>query len=169
MSLSIITGPMFSGKTSALINIIEKEKKSNKVAVINYIDDNYDEKKMATHDGKSIECIRTKKLSDVIVELSRHYNIFAINEAQFFEDIYEGVIYLLDNKKIVHICGLDGDYKKEPFGDMLRLIPHCDKIIKLKAICDCGSNAIFTKRLNDDEEQIIIGDKIYKPVCRKCY
>lgn len=168
MALTIITGPMFSGKTTELFKIIETHKLNN-VAVINYIDDNYDEKKMATHDGKTMECIRTKYLLNIVKDFSNYYNIFAINEAQFFDDIYESVIYLLERNKLVYICGLDGDYKKEPFGDILKLIPHCDKIIKLHAVCECGNNAIFTKRLTDDEEQIIIGDKIYKPVCRKCY
>ena len=61
---------------------------------------------------------------------------------------------MYEHKKHIIIAGLDGDYKKEPFGngDILKLIPHAesDDIIKLSAyckICADGTKASFTKDL----------------------
>ena len=45
----------------------------------------------------------------------------------------------------------------------------CDTIEKLNALCSCGKKALFSKRLVDDERQILIGTDIYKSVCRACY
>lgn len=57
--LEIILGPMFSGKTTKLINIYKKNKFSNiPVLVINYKDDNrYSDDMLSTHDKIMIPCI----------------------------------------------------------------------------------------------------------------
>ena len=36
--------------------------------------------------------------------------------------------------KTVMICGLDGDYQRQPFGDILKLIPHAEDVLKLYSI-----------------------------------
>ena len=51
------------------------------------------------------------------------------------------------NKKVV-VIGLDGDSDVENFGQIHKLIPLCDDIIKLKALCSqCkdGTPGIFSK------------------------
>ena len=41
--------------------------------------------------------------------------------------------------KNVIVAGLDGDFKRNPFGDILKLIPHAEKVSKLSALCTiCG-------------------------------
>ena len=100
-------------------------------------------------------------------------NVIIINEGQFFGDIFETVIDWVENKeKIVYVCGLDSDFKRNKFGNFLELIPFCDKITKLKSLCmKCknGEKALFSKRITNDESQIVIGSDNYIPVCRKCY
>ena len=75
--------------------------------------------------------------------------------------------------KEVHICGLDSDYRMEPFGDIIKLIPYCDNVEKTKAICmGCrdGTLASFTKRIGNSENLVEIGStEMYLPVCRACY
>ena len=76
------------------------------------------------------------------------------------------------NKHII-IAGLDGDYNRKPFGDILQCIPLCDSVIKLNAmdmIDKDGTEAIFSKRIVADEQQISVGatDK-YIAVSRKNY
>ena len=113
-------------------------------------------------------------LSEVIVP--EDTNVILINEGQFFADIVEWVKEMVDERKIkVYICGLDGDFKREKFGNLLELIPFCDKVTKLSALCGrCkdGTQAIFTHRYlsTNSQEQVLIGEKDhYIPVCRKCY
>ena len=67
--LSIIIGPMFSGKTSRLIDIYKREEFcSQHPIVINYSGDNRysdHETHMSSHDSIKIPCIRTTNLSDI--------------------------------------------------------------------------------------------------------
>jgi thymidine kinase len=129
---------------------------------------------LSTHDNINIDipCIKTNDLN-VIKNTLSSYDIILINEGQFFENLYEEVLELIEFKnKIVHICGLDGDYKRNEFGDMLRLIPKCDKIVKLTACCNnCEDKkaALFSYRTNNEKDVKFISDTDYIPVCRSCY
>ena len=71
--------------------------------------------------------------------------------------------------KKVYICGLDGDFKRNKFGELLDLLPYCDNIKKLTAKCDCGKDALFSHRLAISTDQVLIGSTNYVPLCRKCY
>jgi thymidine kinase len=100
-------------------------------------------------------------------------DVVLINEGQFFSDLNDAVLEMVDfYKKKVYICGLDGDFKREKFGSILDLIPYCDKIIKLQSLCSIcknGKPAIFSHRLTREDSQILIGSDIYIPLCRNCY
>ena len=42
-------------------------------------------------------------------------------------------------------------FKQQKFGNILDIIPNCDKIVKLRAICHyCKDYGIFTKRLTNE-------------------
>jgi thymidine kinase len=95
-----------------------------------------------------------------------------INEGQFFDDLFEVVNDMINHGKQVYVCGLDGDFERKKFGQILDLIPLCDKVSKLTtlcAICKNGTLGIFTTRLTSEKEQTIIGSDSYIPVCRDCY
>lgn len=175
-TLEIIMGPMFSGKTELLIekyNKCIKETNSENIIAFNYYKDTrYGNDKISSHNSKEIPSINIKTLSEIFNNnsYSNKNNIF-INEAQFFPDLKECIIKLVEqyNKNIV-ICGLDSDYKREKFGDIWDLIPYADYIIKLKGKCnDCINPSLFTYRITNEKEQHIIGFQNYIPLCRKCY
>ena len=65
--LELIIGPMFSGKTSRLVEIYNQCKFCNiKVIAINHsIDNRYDDDLLSTHDKIKIPCIKTERLFDV--------------------------------------------------------------------------------------------------------
>ena len=174
--LELFLGPMFSGKTSRILNIYTMCNLSNiSCYVVNFSEDKrYDEKKLSTHDRKMIECHNHLTLTDLLKpDIIDNNKVFLINEGQFFPDLYEIVKKLVDTyHKEVYVCGLDGDFKREIFGDILKLIPICDKVTKLNAICKMccnGTKAIFSKRITKEMEQKVIGSDNYIPVCRKCY
>ena len=170
--LELIIGNMFSGKTTEIIRRINKEKSINKrILVINYIDDNRyttDTPSIISHDNLNVNCIKDKKLEEINVN---NYDSFFIDEAQFFEDLYSFVLLLVDVKnKHVIVSGLDGDSFRNPFGDIIKLIPLCDTVDKLTAYCNKCNNGViapFTKKINGNTDLIDIGgiDK-YIPVCR---
>jgi thymidine kinase len=192
--LELIVGPMYSSKTTRLVEVYNKCKFCNiSIAVINHtIDNRYDEQLLSTHDQIKIPCIKTERLMDLWLDssinileddisgISRIKEIFQIsrseviliNEGQFFPDLKEFVDYLLKNEKKVYICGLDGDFERKKFGQILDLIPLCDKVTKLTSLCSLckdGTPGIFSMRLTKETEQTVVGSDNYIPVCRKCY
>ena len=169
MALHLIVGPMFSGKTTRLIELYHSfQKKIQEVVAINYVDDRrYHDTMLSTHDLQMIPCIQLRTLANYIPEA----DIVLINEGQFFNDLFDTVLYWVERLgKTVYICGLDGDFKRKPFGDLLRFIPFCDSVVKLSANClTCGDRAIFSHRITGGTEQLEIGADNYAPLCRKCY
>jgi thymidine kinase len=143
------------------------------VAVVNYAEDTrYDATQLSTHDKVMIPCIQTLRLEMIIDQIDSANTIF-INEGQFFPDIYSVVVELVENKgKNVYIFGLDGDFTRSIFGDIYRLIPLCDTVEKLSAMCSqCrdGTPAIFSHRITNEQQQVSIGSDNYIPLCRRCY
>jgi thymidine kinase len=190
--LEIILGPMFASKTTRLVEIYKQCNFCNiSVAVINHsIDNRYDEELLSTHDHIKIPCIKTERLFDVwtdnidmetnIEKVPRikdkfkvaSSSVILINEGQFFADLEEFVKILLSHDKKVYVCGLDGDFERKKFGQILDLIPICDKVTKLTSLCSLcknGTPGIFSKRISSEKEQTVVGSDNYIPVCRKCY
>ena len=126
-----------------------------------------------------IPCIQINKLSsiwknknDITTEIGKA-KVILINEGQFFEDLYECVIDMINlYDKKVYIAGLDGDFERKQFGQILDLIPMCDNITKLTSLCSIcknGTLAIFSRRLSSEKIQTLVGSENYIPVCRNCY
>jgi thymidine kinase len=97
-----------------------------------------------------------------------------IEEAQFFPDLYEVVLQMVEGQgKHVLVFGLDGDSKRKSFGQVLDLIPVADMYTKLRAecrLCGDGTAALFTKRFSSATTQVSVGgEESYKAVCRKHY
>jgi thymidine kinase len=180
--LGIYLGPMFSGKTTKLIQLYKTRKYIGKnIVVLNYINDKrYHDKMLSTHDRIMIPCILIEDLKDVWKnQNNEHYekihnaDTILINEGQFFKNLFEIVLEMVEKeKKEIHICGLDGDFKRNIFGELLKLIPYCDcveKLTSLCALCKDGTPGLFSHRITKEDEQIVVGSDNYIPLCRKCY
>lgn len=186
--LGIFVGPMYSGKTSKLIELYKQFKFCGiETMTVNYAEDTrYSNNMLSTHDMHMIPCIMVTTLSEIadiintpkekIVENHKTFmdaKVILINEGQFFSDIVEWVKKAVcEYNKSVYICGLDGDFKRELFGNWLNLIPLCDSIEKLHSFCSgCKKRpALFTHRTSLDTRQKVIGsDDMYVPLCRLCY
>ena len=171
--LEIFIGPMFSGKTSKLIDLYKQYSFCNiPLAVINHSSDTrYDDTMLSTHDKIMIPCIQTSTLTRVTNEMD-NVDVILINEGQFFEDLYDFVVDMLKFNKKIYVSGLDGDFKREKFGKILDLIPLCDKVTKMTSLCSLcknGTPGLFSMRLTNEKEQMLIGSSNYIPVCRFCY
>ena len=188
--LELIIGPMYSGKTSRLVEVYKQCKFCDiDVVVINHIIDNrYDDELLSTHDQVKIPCIKTDRLLSVITLIDYglegqwptnmdcfrvlESDTILINEGQFFPDLYEFVQQMLSKGKKIYVSGLDGDFERKKFGQILDLVPLCDKVTKLTSLCSLcrdGTRAIFSKRLTQETEQTVVGSDNYIPVCRTCY
>ena len=225
--LELIIGPMYSGKTSKLLEIYKQCKFCDiSVCVINHsLDKRYHDSMLSSHDKAMIPCLNIENIYDLwfnngeidlyqrrfeiaplegathqtvtgnLVEISsaeriemfngvtefankenhkliRNSHVILINEGQFFKGLHTVVHDMLKNNKIVYICGLDGDFERKKFGEILDLIPLCDKVTKLTSLCSLcknGTLGIFSKRISNEKEQTVIGSDNYLPVCRNCY
>lgn len=176
--LELILGPMFSGKTSTLKKIYDQCMYcSIPIMVINYSGDKRysSEDVMSTHDKIMIPCI----MANSIIEITENHSekvsnaeVILINEGQFFTDIEHVIPLVEDLHKRVYICGLDGDFQKNKIGSLFDLIPFCDNICKLKSLCsECrdGTPGLFSYRITNEVDQVVIGVDNYKPLCRVCY
>ncbi len=178
--LELIIGPMYAGKSTELVRIINRFKCLNKSVIVinNSLNNRYDSINLTTHNNQQIaNCIVLSNLNMLEVnykELFDKTNIIIIEELQFFSDAFECITKWCDvDNKYVIAAGLDGDFNRNPFGDVLRLIPHAESITKLTALCKkCGdgTEAIFSKRIVANKELQLVGsDDMYEACCRKHY
>ena len=165
---------MYSGKTTEILRIVNSLKHINEIPIVikPKIDNRYSSDKISTHNKQEYKCQTIENLNEFKNLNDVKYII--IEEAQFFKDLLLFVIDQIEikNKNII-VVGLNGDSDRENFGEIHKLIPLCDDIIKLKAycsICKDGTLGIFSKRISDSKDKILVGSEgDYIAVCRKCY
>jgi len=184
MSLELIIGPMFAGKSSAVQSIIRRHRALGwSVCVLTHASDTrYSETPaVVNHDAVAIPAIGCASLSEMKDNLDfKQSALVIIEEAQFFDDLVPFVINAVEEmKKHIVVVGLDGDAMRRPFGHVLELIPFTDRITKLTAmcaICRDGKPALFTYAHSDEattrtvagEACVGAADK-YTPLCRRHY
>ena len=183
-TLDIILGPMFAGKSCELIRRIRilKVLQKNYLVIKQSIDNRYEESNggshIISHNYDKEHCIVLQHMNDIFDKLNQNNNINTIfvDEGQFFDDLKEVVIRLVEEYHInVVITGLDGDSNRNKFGQILDLIPYCTSCTKINACCvKCmdGTPAPFSyrKKNNQPNEQILIGaNDMYMSLCRKHY
>lgn len=176
--LKIILGSMFAGKTTELIKEYNRHIACDlKCCFINHsLDDRYGSgtKVTKTHNNYAIDNTASSETLEKLFEKIDidDFDVYFINEGQFFIDLYKYVNILVNKKnKKVYVCGLDGDFERKKFGSILDIIPLCDEVVKIKALCvGCKiRDGIFTHRLSSEKEQLVVGSKNYQSLCRKCY
>ncbi|MBQ7450107.1 thymidine kinase [bacterium] len=177
----IITGPMSCGKTEELLRRIRRFQIAQKnIKIISPdIDTREGENRVASRNGLSLDAIKVKTSREVLDVVEEKDEIIAIDEIQFFdEEIVDVVNELVSQHKKVIACGLDLDFKAEPFGPMPQLLAIANRVDKLMAICmKCGSEyGVRTQRLingapaGKNSPQIMIGgDETYEARCLDCY
>lgn len=193
MSLEIIIGPMFAGKSSAILQRVKREQSiGTKVLIVtSAIDTRYvaNVNLVKTHDSQVAEAVGIRNMDDIFqLKEFDDSSLVIIEEAQFFAKLYSSVRTIVEvfGKNVV-VVGLDGDSDRKPFGEILQLIPLCDSVTKLKALCKrcafgfgfglgSGSatgirkDAIFSACFTGKEGQVSVGgDDKYEAVCRNHY
>ena len=172
--VKIFIGPMFSKKTSSLIDEIDKYVIANKMCIMVKFqrDNRYDDNNIVTHSGRTCNKVRilnTIMIADILDKLMQ-YDVIGIDESQFYPDCAMTVNYLANNNKIVICSGLNADYKGELFPEIGKIIAIAEKVVKLEAVCMlCYRNSSFTMKTGGSDKQIEIGGKeMYSTVCRTC-
>ena len=190
MSLKVFVGCMMSSKTTMLLQEITRyaDASNGKIRplVINHTLDNRNiDTKISSHSSMfkglsdKVDFTFASKLSDVDVS---KYTVVALDETQFFPDLYDTVVTWLKQGKHIVCAGLDGTYQMKLFGMTYSLLPIADEFVKLKAICSVcmqeNSNklnnlntypAAFTDKFaGDPTKEVEIGaGNMYRACCRR--
>jgi thymidine kinase len=186
-TLDLISGPMFSGKTTEVLRRLFNEAEVGlKVLYINHSSDNRSNGPFSTHnplykEKLSVESNVTFASTDYLAFFTPviyKYDVIGIDEGQFFEDLYDTVcLWVETHSKHLIVAGLSGDFRRKKFGAILELEPFSDTYTKLTSYCKiCAQNkkrniAPFTHKIsgNISTTKEIGGSDKYIPVCRKCY
>ena len=179
-SITLVTGPMWSGKTSEMykmLNMYQGVLGENDIILIRFdkSSDRNEEDRVVVGLDKRIKIINTTELNlSLLVGIIDQVKVIGIDEGQFFGGLRGFCLALADTylKKVI-VSGLNGDFKREEFGEISSLLPVCDEIILKHSLCsECkdGTPGIFSMRVSSNDQQIEIGGcDVYKTVCRKHY
>lgn len=172
--LQLITGCMRSQKSTELIRRVRLYQVfTDKVLLVNSIVDSRSfGDVIETRDKQVMTAVKLKNITDIFVlENYQQFKVIAIDEAQFFPDLYDGVVSLLNQTDaVIIVAGLDGTSDQATFGQILQLQPHADHVVKLTAICQIcndGTPASFTICKQEKTNEILVGDDVYLSVCHK--
>jgi len=180
MSIHLITGAMFSGKTSALLRPY-KTYNVNERVLIKHVDDIRFQNNASfvfSHIGEKTVAVAVSKLG----EISTHdafYNslkLIAVDEGHFFDDIYEYASQWALHGKNVIITGLCRDILLRPLPAISRLIAVADDVTFLTSKCSlCTGTAGFNYQKTALPETTNLVEKYrgtaddYSALCRTCF
>lgn len=151
MSLDLIVGPMFSGKTTELIrrasrHAVSEQFTPTEKSELLIIKHSHDLQRtdnasvLRSHTGQTMPCVSVSNLKDIPESCIENAKYIFIEEGQFFQDLFSTVLEWVEHldpekRKHVTVAGLDGDIHRVPFGQIIDLVPYCSNIQKLSAIC----------------------------------
>lgn len=155
-SLTVYTGPMFCGKTTALLDdvahFVGVTKDPNSVLLVNHSRDNrnpLDAISSHSPNFKLLEKVRVIQTDDLSTVDASAYTVIGIDEACFFglpmssdepEYSTRALITPIENwlnqGKHIICAGLDGSFEMKKFGYLADLLPLADTFIKMSAVCN---------------------------------
>lgn len=172
--IELIVGPMFAGKTTELQRRVRREIHAHRSCfIIKYSKDvRYSDNCVATHEKQMLRAaVAATMLSDVGTQW-KMFDCIAIDEGQFFPDLLAFCAEVADAGKTVIVSALDGDFQRKPFGKVCELLPLCESVTKLTAVCMIchAREAVFTRRtVACSQQELIGGADMYLACCRQCF
>ncbi len=176
-------GAMGSSKTAqALITKFNYEERGMKVWLIKPATDTRDGcDNLTSRIGLASKCDPIDK-SDSIRELFMrkisNTDVIISDESQFFtEKQIDELRKIVDEDNIPVICfGLRTDFLTRLFPGSKRLLELADSISEIKTICECGSKATVSARIDKSgnivtsgEQVFLGGNDTYLAMCHKCW
>ena len=179
-------GPMFAGKSSALLTLVRRlnvlDINKVKPLIINHsIDIRYGENVISSHDKVTVPCISIPQMKYIMdnninekIPSIKDITDIIIDEAQFFDDLFEFITNkdIFQNKINIYLFGLNGTSERKPFENISNILGLVTKINYLTAYCSfcCdGTEANFSLRTSNEKDKIVVGSDNYKAVCENCF
>ncbi len=180
-TLEVITGCMFSGKTEELLRrrrVAEMAGLSTRLFKPS-LDSRYGKDTVGTHSGQVVaSALSVDHPRGLLARVADWVQGVFIDEVQFFSvEIVDVCVYLAHHEKRVVVCGLNQDFRGEPFDSMAQLLARADTVDKLHGVCNrCGAPSTRSQRLIDgqpahvhDPTVLMGGSEIYEARCSGCH
>jgi thymidine kinase len=175
MSLTLICGPMFAGKTRTLIELV-RAAGASAVAAKPDVDTRFGSSVIVSHDGLQLPAKTVSSVAE-LGEAVAGATLVAVDEVQFLSlELAEALVELGARMPVV-AAGLDLDFRTVPFESTTLLEEHASSVRRLSSTCGlCGGAATRTQRLADgvpvrlsDPVVKIGGTDLYEPRCVACW
>jgi len=181
-----ILGPMLSGKSTELLRNLERGVRGKKrVCLIRPENDTrdffshsvgtqalYDELDIMIF-TMPVSNMSSDEYEDLLGVITDRFDVVGIDECQFFENLAILIRDLITLKKDVYMSGLLATSESEMFNPIKEVLPYCDYIDKLNAVCsECGSeigNYTYYKGGVKTSKVVIGGNETYTALCSDCY
>lgn len=170
--ITLVCGPMFGGKTNALLTYLERAHIAGKSTIL--LRPKTDTRMFLSHSlTQSISWLEERFVENLKNINIKKYDCVGIDEGQFMDYLPDFCRKYAPTDKNIIISGLSASSECEMFDNIVQSIPFCDKILKLNAVCvECGSEfgsyTHYTAGWKKDK--ICVGDaKSYSALCAKCY
>lgn len=135
-------------------------------------DQRYAHAHVVAHTGERRKCVAVTNLSELDSRVAEA-DVVALDESQFFADLYDFAPTWVDGGTDVLVAGLDGDFQRRRFGAVCDLVPLADSVLKLCSTCfNCGADAPFSLRIAARDSSLVElpgGSEMYKAACRRCF
>ena len=171
-TITIITGCMFSGKTTLLLDRLTALPHQAVQVFKHSIDRRCGRGTIATHTGRTHRATPIQSSADLVPLVRSDTRTVAIDEAHFFDDALSDVIDALARRGVgVVMTALDRDSWGRPFPSVQRVMAGADITIALKAVCArCALEAVRTQRLTPIVNgEMVGGADHYEPRCIACW
>jgi len=175
--IEVITGCMFSGKSSELVRRLRRAQIARRgvVVVKHASDDRYDARAICSHNGSKLEAVPAQTVQDIerAVRATLGCEVVGIDEAQFYGDelviLCEELANNGDGVRVI-VAGLEQDSDAKPFGPIPALMVVAEEVTKLSAVCVvCGEPATRSYHKAGKAEQVEVGAAQYEARCRHCW
>lgn len=168
--LTVLAGPMFAGKTEALIERALKIPAGVRRVYKPVTDTRQGDGYILSHGGVSIAA----EWTDPALERIEFVPNLFVDEAQFLSDwAILKVQALVEAGTHITLSGLDLTSDSYPFGPMPAFLALANEVVKLTGHCaQCGrpSTRTFRKEGKPDASGILVGGaETYEPRCLPCF
>lgn len=174
--LTAVYGPMFSGKTTYLIEQFDKGESA--VVFKPDLDERYTKKPLVvSHNQATIPAVLVNHLKpEEMKDLVGEFKVVMIDEVNFFHETLITIVkQFLAEGRDVYVAGLFLDSERNIWGPMTTLIEMADNKVEVMARCDgdngkCKSPAVLTYRKIPKIEQVrVAGADEYGATCELHY
>lgn len=168
--IEVVTGCMFSGKTSELISRLRRAQYARQPVVVfkPRLDDRYAEESVGAHSGARMRSIQVERADEIPAQVGEAM-VIGVDEAQFFDaELVQVCEALANSGRRVIVAGLDLDYRGVPFEPIPHLMAVAEYVTKCLAICVvCGNPADRSQRLVNRDSRVLVGEQdAYEARCR---